>query len=212
MSNNFNQKVEGLVFIGIILLMMINFVGCLKGDGKSSSDGSANVGNVSVGSVKDVGKATPASDFQYDLTEDGKGIVIRKYKGKGGKVVIPAKIEDYPVLEISGQAFKGRDMIGYFDANNITEIVLPNNVTKIGIGAFSNIDNLKSANIPASIKEIGDFAFKECGNLETLTIPASLTTKIYFIDYGIPFTFFGCGKLSLKTRQRLKELGYEGPF
>jgi len=221
MSNNFNQKVKQvkrLVFIGIILLVMINFVGCSKGGGGSSS------GDGSSGSVKNVGKTSPASDFQYDLTEDGKGISIRKYKGKGGKVVIPAKIEDYPVVEIANRAFMGQTHKDYFDANEITDVVIPNSVVKIGDGAFLWIENLKSANIPASIKSIGGGAFGNCDNLETLTIPASLTkidfeNSAYILMGGGSLlggtaykVFTGCGKLPIKTRQRLKELGYEHDF
>jgi len=36
-------------------------------------------------------------DFSYQLTEDEKGIVITKYDGSGGVVVVPSVIEDYPV-------------------------------------------------------------------------------------------------------------------
>ena len=211
MSNNFNQKVKqvkGLVFVGIILLVMINFVGCSKGGGSSSNGSSGGDVSGAVATVKSAGKEAPASDFQYDLTKDGNGISIRKYKGKGGKVVIPAKIEGYPVVEIENWAFAGQSSSAYFEANNITEIVIPDSVKEIVDFAFFNMDNLKSANLPASIKKIGSKAFAKCGNLETLTIPASLTE----IDFGFGQNFEDCGKLPLKTRQRLKELGYKHSF
>ena len=41
---------------------------------------------------------SPASDFEYDLNGDGTGVVILKYVGKGGDIVIPDSIEDFPVV------------------------------------------------------------------------------------------------------------------
>jgi hypothetical protein len=50
---------------------------------------------------------SPGGDFSYDLNEAGDGIVIRKYSGSGGVVIIPSTIEDYPVVEIGEEAFEG---------------------------------------------------------------------------------------------------------
>lgn len=41
---------------------------------------------------------SPASDFECDLNGDGTGVVILKYVGKGGDIVIPDSIEDFPVV------------------------------------------------------------------------------------------------------------------
>ena len=41
---------------------------------------------------------SPVSDFEYDLNGDGTGVVILKYVGKGGDIVIPDSIEDFPVV------------------------------------------------------------------------------------------------------------------
>jgi hypothetical protein len=43
---------------------------------------------------------SPASDFEYDLNGDGTGVVILKYVGKGGDIVIPDSIEDFPVVSV----------------------------------------------------------------------------------------------------------------
>ncbi len=43
---------------------------------------------------------SPASDFEYDLSGDGTGVVILKYVGKGGDIVIPDSIEDFPVVSV----------------------------------------------------------------------------------------------------------------
>ncbi|MGI5089371.1 hypothetical protein GWP40_00640 [Treponema vincentii] len=41
-----------------------------------------------------------SSDFEYDLNGDGTGVVILKYVGKGGDIVIPDSIEDFPVVSV----------------------------------------------------------------------------------------------------------------
>jgi len=114
-------------------------------------------------------------------------------------------------VEIGQNAFLGQTDREYFPANRITEIVIPESVVKIGNSAFYEMNNLKSVNIPARIEIIENLAFAGCINLETLRIPDSLT-KINFGDNVVDQTFGRCGKLPLKTRQRLKELGYEGRF
>ena len=67
-------------------------------------------------------KANPATDFEYDLNESGDGIVIYKYKGTATEVVIPAVIEDIPVVEIGSETFS---------RTNIVSIVFPDSVTTI---------------------------------------------------------------------------------
>jgi hypothetical protein len=165
---------------------------------------------------------SPVSDFQYDLTADGQGILIRRYTGEGGKVVIPARIEDFPVVEIGVRAFRNR---------NLTEVVIPDTVRLIGAMAFSQNQNLSTANIPASIEEMGregtawdetgvtGDVFRGCTNLTTLHIPNSLTSinswpsiRDSVGQYFPNNSFQGCGSLPLATRQRLRDLGYTDEF
>jgi len=192
------------------------------------------------------GGASKASDFSYDTTWDGEGILIKGYTGKSRKVVIPAMIDGLPVVEIGKDAFNGKTTTisfsggtapknANFESNanekaGITAITIPNTVEEIGSGAFSNTEitrvtlpdelevipssafqdckKLTKANLPSSLEIVGAFAFAGCGELTGLIIPDSLT-KIEFADSN---AFKGCGKLPLKTRQKLKDLGYTGEF
>jgi hypothetical protein len=52
-------------------------------------------------------KASPASDFTYGLTATDRSVVISGYRGEGGAVVIPAKIDGIPVTGIRQGAFSG---------------------------------------------------------------------------------------------------------
>jgi hypothetical protein len=202
-------------------LILLHFIGC---GGKISAQS---------GSGK---KASPVSDFSYDLSEDGRGIKITGYTGNGGSVVIPSKIEDLPVVEIGQLAFTGQ--IGKRQA--ITSIVIPLGIVKIGMNAFSYLTNLtaitlpdglkiipnnvfsackslRKANLPSSLEAIHGQAFSGCGELAELIIPASLTGVKFlgqFDDDEDPnnYAFAGCGKLPIRTRQKLQEFGYKSGF
>lgn len=62
----------------------------------------------------------------------------------------------------------------YNDAENITSIILPDGLTRIGERAFNSVDNMQTASIPANVISIGDYAFYACISLESITIPASV--------------------------------------
>ena len=118
-------------------------------------------------------QANPASDFVYDLNEEGTGILIKSYKGKNADVVIPSEIEEFPVVELGEGAFKYN--------RNITSIVVPNSVKKIGEATFSGCVFLTSVTLSNSLKEISDSAFDCCTSLSSITIPDSVE-KISFYN------------------------------
>jgi hypothetical protein len=184
------------------------------------------------GAVKNPKGAAPSTDFSFDRSKTVGGVIITGYTGKGGEVVIPAVIEDAPVVRIGFRAFRGND--------NITELVVPDSVIKIEEGAFASMSSLTGVTLPDDLKEIphnlfcidyatgdgifceklttvnlpvglesvGDLAFSNARELINLTIPDSLTS----IEFAYGNAFEGCGKLPLETRQRLRDLGYEGEF
>jgi hypothetical protein len=217
-----------LAVVLLVLACAAVLAGCGGGSGGSS------------GAVKNPRGAAPSTDFSFDLTEDGAGVVITGYSGKGGKVVIPAAIEDVPVVEIRVRAFR--------ENYDITELVVPDSVITIGAAAFAGMGSLTAVtlpdglkkipavlfsqsiayfkssdvihreeypcgplttiNLPAGLESVGADAFAHAGELVNLTIPDSLTGVAFENNY----VFSGCGKLPLKTRQRLKDLGYTGSF
>ena len=70
-----------------------------------------------------------------------------------------------------------------------TNYTIPNSVTTIREGAFSNCKSLISINIPNSVTTIGDSAFWNCESLTNINIPNSVTT----IGMG---AFDGCKSLT----------------
>ncbi|MDR1218517.1 MAG: leucine-rich repeat domain-containing protein [Treponema sp.] len=70
------------------------------------------------------GNAAPESDFEVNVNWAGSGLVITKYTGPGGNVVIPAKIQGFPVREIGEKAFEY--------CSSLASVAIPNCITEIG--------------------------------------------------------------------------------
>lgn len=59
----------------------------------------------------------------------------------------------------------------YVNDEEVTNIIIPEGVTKIGEGAFNRCANLVSVKFPNSLTSIGESAFYGCKNLSSITIP-----------------------------------------
>lgn len=96
------------------------------------------------------------SDFEIE-----NGIVLTKYNGPGGNVIIPDG-----VIAIGDCAF--------CCCENLTSVSMPNSVTSIGKGAFQRCVNLTSVTMSDNISYIGEWAFENCDNLSEITLPNSV--------------------------------------
>lgn len=176
-------KVFGV--IALVAVITFSTAACSKkASGSESSSGSS--GSSSSSSVKSAGKANPASDFSYDLTADGKGILIKGYTGKSTVIVVPAKIEDLPVTEIGEDALNGKTF--YIDVSSgkaeggtkanersaITSITIPDTVTTIGAKAFANTAITKF-NMPDSVTKLDFGVFSYCEQLTELRLSDNIT-------------------------------------
>ena len=75
---------------------------------------------------------------------------------------------------------------------SLASIILPEDITSIGIRAFFMNPVLSTIEIPDGVETIGDFAFGVCNSLQEVTIPAS----VYVIGNR---AFYSCGNLSSVT-------------
>ena len=67
--------------------------------------------------------------------------------------------------------------VGAFsDCRDLTSITIPNSVTSIGLGAFAGCNSLTSVNFGNSLTTIGSAAFFNCDGLTSVTIPNSVIT------------------------------------
>jgi hypothetical protein len=201
------------------LVAMLTFglvlTGCSKKDGGASGGFTAKASS----SVKE----NPASDFSYDLTVDGQGIVITSYTGGPGKVVIPSKIEDYPVVEIGKEVFDGSslDFSAFLTTGRvldveskdnekagITTIIIPNTVKKIGRSAFANTA-ITSIVIPDSVTELdfytitGSGLFSGCKQLTEI----KFSDNIEFIPGSLGGTWGLPALQKITLPKNLKQIG-----
>lgn len=100
----------------------------------------------------------------------------------GSELVLPATYKDKPITAITKNGFKYNQ--------NLTSIVLSDNITILNDGAFSNCSNLKDIQLPDGLVEIGPNVFSNCSKLELTSLPSSVTT------IG-PSAFYLCSKLAL---------------
>ena len=91
--------------------------------------------------------------------------------------------------------YTSNDVIGnnmFYRCGNLQNIVLPNNITTVGIGAFSECSSLTSINIPKDVTSIGSVAFESCSSLTSINIPNGVNSIS-------AHTFSGCHSLASVT-------------
>jgi hypothetical protein len=102
------------------------------------------------------------------FTVNNGTILVTKYTGPGGVVIIPGTVSNLPVVGIGEQAF--------FACTNVTSVTIPSSVTSIGPWAFESCVSLTNITIPSGVTNIGQGAFSGCAWLTTVTIPGGVTT------------------------------------
>lgn len=88
----------------------------------------------------------------------------------------------------------------YFDGEQITELVVPDGVEKIGAGSFAEVRTLQRVYLPDSVTSIGEYAFSDCSNVTSFRLSNNITTLPKFaLDHCpienlyIPAKLTSCG-------------------
>lgn len=95
------------------------------------------------------------------------GVVLTRYYGKDTRVKVPAKFGGYPVRSLNHT---------FMNNKRITEVVIPDGITEIGLWPFQDCSKLLHVVIPNSVSIIGPWAFSGCGALTEISIPDSVKT------------------------------------
>jgi hypothetical protein len=77
----------------------------------------------------------------------------------------------------------------FCDCSNLTEIILPENLTSLGYRAFYYCTSLGNINIPQTVTYINSYCFENCSSLKSITLPQSLDG----IESGV---FYSCTSLT----------------
>ncbi|SFH15821.1 Putative cell wall binding repeat-containing protein [Lachnospiraceae bacterium NLAE-zl-G231] len=98
-------------------------------------------------------------------------------------------------LDLSGmtslEEIQGVNLANY-QITKLQTLILPGDLTQIGMNAFSGCENLALQALPVGLEQIGDSAFNGCTNLALQSLPDGLT------QIG-GSAFFGCGSLALQS-------------
>ena len=106
----------------------------------------------------------PLSDFEFAPSSDG--YAVKGYKGTDSDIELPSELCGKPITEIASNAF--------FLNKNLTSVIFPPSIKRIGSGAFTactNITMIASSDFPIVtnalyyVEEIGQNAFISCNKL-----------------------------------------------
>ncbi len=105
-------------------------------------------------------------DFWYAPLDGNTAAIGAVDTELSGVIEIPETLDGYTITEIATNGFSG---------TQITDVVIPNTVTRIKDYAFSYNPNLKNVIIPYSVTAIEYCAFANCPELTYMFIPDSVT-------------------------------------
>lgn len=69
----------------------------------------------------------------------------------------------------------------YREEPGVTEVVIPDGVTRIGEHALYSRRNITAITIPENVTHIGAEAFRDCDGLEEITLPSSQAKRLFAI-------------------------------
>ncbi len=96
----------------------------------------------------------------------------------------------------------GKTLLQYATGKSTAVFAIPDDVTKIGGGAFKSCKNLTEVLIPASVATICEEAFFFCDGLTKIVIPATVET----VEFS---AFRGCGNLHIYCEVERAPYGWD---
>ena len=160
--------------------------------------------------TQDILDVSRDSDMHFTLSAMGAGEVYISLESFDGHTTSPCHVT---VIPRSDENKCGNDLYWQYDngtltitgngsmdmysrsapapwadySDEITAVVLPENITSIGSYAFYRCSNLATIELPEGLVSIGSDAFRGCGSLTSLLLPSTLTTigREAFMDTGL---------------------------
>jgi len=134
------------------------------------------------------------------LTISGTGET--KNMGSGSSIIHAPWFQQYDNITkviITNEVTKIGDYL-FHSLSALTSVTIPTSVTTIGNSAFYDCSSLPSITIPNTVTSIGSGAFQSCTSLTSITIPSSISS---ISDY----TFSGCGLTSINIPNSVTSIG-----
>ena len=124
---------------------------------------------------------TQAEDINWDdWIFDGQGELVAYY-GTDANVVVPSQDQDgNPTVSIGDKAFESNE--------DITSVVVPEGVTKIGSGCFQYCKNLSEASLPYSLRKAGGQIFRYAAITSIVVPPIKAIRMDFVVAQGVSCT------------------------
>ena len=127
-----------------------------------------NIGNSAFNGCYSLKSIEVAEDNSNYSSADG----VLFNKNKSNLICCPGgKAGEYTIPDFVTSMSSG----AFSNCRSITKVVIPNTITSIPYGAFTQCYALTDVVIPNSVTSIEDSAFKQCSSLANITIPSSVT-------------------------------------
>ena len=146
----------------IALLISLAFVACGGKSGTAETNGEQETDGAEAVTIL---SHLDAVDFGYVRNAGGDGIIITYKTAFATDVVLPDRIENFPVTGFRAELFRTDE--------NVKSVTLPATVTAIPNNAFRGCAGLSDVTMPG-VLTIGDHSFRGTG-ISSLTIPAVTT-------------------------------------
>ena len=144
-------------------------------------------------------------DGEYEYTVSDNEATLLKYLGSATEITFPSHLGGFPVTKIGYVVFKNIETrmnvtsitipegvtstwYSFQECFSLTNVILPNSLTKIGDNTFAGCYSLARIVIPKGVRVIGEGAFMACSSLTDITIPSG----VVMINHG---AFSGCRSL-----------------
>lgn len=133
------------------------------------------------------------ADRQVEVTFKDK-----KYNSYTGALVIPATVthdgKTYTVVGLGKYSIR--------NSAGVTSVQLPEGLQYIGMGAFSKCNGLTQVTVPNSVTKLDNFAFNDCPNLSSVTLGTGLETigaSCFYGDIKLPAITIPAGVKTVDT-------------
>ena len=139
--------------------------------------------------------------------DPASGTII--YGSGTGSLTIPTEIDGIPVVAIGEQAFS-------LGSAKFSEVIIPDCVETIGVGAFNYCTRLQRITLPAGITELPDAIFSNCSGLKEIVIPDTVLKIGEYAFYNcttlpnvtLPDGLMSIGECAFAGCERFKEFTF----